>query len=172
MRKIGYILLILLLTSACQSAAQKQYASNLQRYNAYYTALLNNDKFLDNSDNFDITAVMNKLSETEYRFDVIVDNPRIAMYDIEILVIESGKSLEISSQIMPSIGIFEAGEYNLVPFQINLKSGFTEGFGLSGTVAKTIANLKVLVLWHDYAKVTQKREYFELSVQYSDQVQE
>lgn len=172
MKKIFLALLILISASACQSAAQKQYATNLQRYNAYYTAILNNEKFLTNSDNFDISGVMNKLSDSEYRYDVIIDNPRIAMYDIQILVIESGKSLEISSQIMPSAGIFESGEYNMVPFQINLKSGFTEGFGLSGTFAKPLIELKVLVLWHDYAKVTQKREYFDLSVQYSDQVQE
>jgi hypothetical protein len=172
MKKIFLALLILFMAAACQSAAQKQYAANLQRYNAYYTAILNNEKFLTSSDNFDISGVMNKLSDTEYRYDVIVDNPRIAMYDIEILVIESGKSLEIASNIMPNVGIFEASDYNMVPYQTNLKSGFTKGFGLSGTVAKPTIDLKVLVVWHDYAKVTQKREYFDLSVQYSDQVQE
>ncbi|MGB7595241.1 MAG: hypothetical protein WBL80_06725 [Erysipelotrichaceae bacterium] len=172
MKKIFLALLILFSASACQSASQKLYATNLQRYNAYYTAILNNEKFLSNSDNFDISGVMNKLSDTEYRYDVIIDNPRIAMYDIEILVIESGKSLEIASQIMPNVGIFESSEYNMVPFQTNLKSGFTKGFGLSGTIAKPAVGLKVLVLWRDYAKVTQKREYFDLSVQYVDQVQE
>jgi hypothetical protein len=29
-----------------------------------------------------------------------------------------------------------------------------------------------MVVWKDYAKVQQKREYFDLTVQYSEQVQE
>jgi hypothetical protein len=172
MKKIILVLLLLVWASACQSTAQKQYATNLQRYNAYYTAILNNDKFLGNSENFDISTIMNKLSDNEYRYDVIIDNPRIAMYDIEILVIENDKSLEISSQVMPSVGLFESKEYNMVPYQINLKSGYSEGFGLSGTVSTANIKLKVMVLWHDYAKVTQKREYFDLNVQYVQQVQE
>ncbi|TFG81735.1 MAG: hypothetical protein E4G74_03730, partial [Erysipelotrichales bacterium] len=168
MRKICLALLILIAASACQSATEKQYAANLQRYNAYYTAILNNDKFLGDSGNFDIEVVMNRLSDTEYRYDLIVDNPRIAMYNIEILVIESGKSLEISDQIMPNVGIFEGDEYNMVPYQINLESGFSQGFDLSGTVTKPEVSLKVLVIWHDYAKVLQKREYFDLIAQYSE----
>ena len=170
MRKLLLALFILISASACQSAAQKQSAINLQRYNAYYNAILNNEKFQNSSDYYYISTIMNKLSDTEYRYDVIVDNPRIAMYHVEILVIENNKSLEVSDLVMPSVGIFETKEYNMVPFQINLKSGFTEGFGLSGTVKTPTTNLKVLVLWYDYAKVTQKREYFDLVARYSDQV--
>ncbi len=172
MRKILLALFIVFSASACQSAAQKQYAANVQKYNAYYTAILNNDKFLSDSGNYDITAVMNKLSATEYRYDVIIDNPRIAMFDVEILVIENDKSLEISSQVMPSVGLFENEEYNLVPFQVNLKDGFTKGFGLSGTVKTPAIDLKVMVVWRDYAKVSQNREYFDLKIQFVDQVQE
>ena len=115
---------------------------------------------------------MNKLSDTEYRYDVIIDSPRVAMYDVEVLVIENGKSLEIADEIMPCIGLFEDHDFNLVPYQINLDAGFAEGFGLNGLVENPIVNLKVMVVWKDYAKVQQKREYFDLTVQYSEQVQE
>ncbi|MBN2849594.1 MAG: hypothetical protein JXK92_02975, partial [Erysipelotrichaceae bacterium] len=101
MKKIVSACLVLLLAVGCQSATDKQYEANLQRYDAYYTAILNNDKFQGSSEYFDIFAVMNKLSDTEYRYDVIVDSPRVAMYDVEILVIENGKSLEIADEIMP-----------------------------------------------------------------------
>jgi hypothetical protein len=116
------------------------------------------------------SEIMNKLSETEYRYDVIIDNPRVAMYDIEVLVIVNDKSLQISKEVMPSVGIFESGEYNLVPYQINLKSGYSKGFGLSGTVKTATVELKALVLWYDYAKVSQQREYFDLNAQYSEEI--
>jgi uncharacterized protein YceK len=170
MRKLLLALFIMISFSACQSAEQKQKAANLQKYNAYYTAILNNDKFQSFSDLFDITTVMNKLSETEYRYDVIIDNPRVAMYDIEVLVIVNDKSLQISKEVMPSIGIFETGEYNLVPYQVNMKSGYSKGFGLSGTVKTATVELKALVLWYDYAKVSQQREYFDLNAQYSEEI--
>ncbi len=172
MKKIVAAVLVLLLAVGCQSATDKQYEANLQRYDAYYTAILNNDKFQGSSEYFDIFAVMNKLSDTEYRYDVIIDSPRVAMYDVEVLVIENGKSLEIADEIMPCIGLFEEHDFNLVPFQINLDAGFAEGFGLNGLVENPIVNLKVMVVWKDYAKVQQKREYFDLTVQYSEQVQE
>ena len=44
MKKIVSVVLILLLAVGCQSATDKQYEANLQRYDAYYTAILNNDK--------------------------------------------------------------------------------------------------------------------------------
>lgn len=172
MKKICFVLIVLLLTVGCQSDTDKKHEANLQRYNAYYTAILNNDKFESDSQFFDISVVMNQLSADEYRYDVIVDNPRVAMYDVEILVIENGKSLEIADEIMPCVGLFEDGEFNLVPYQVNLDEGYAEGFGLNSTVSNPVVNLKVMVLWHDYAKVEQYREYFDLTVQFSDETGE
>lgn len=169
MKKIIVYLLMILLMTGCSNSSSV-YNTKLQRYNAYYTTILNNDAFQAGSDHFDISSVISKLSETQYRYDVYVDGPRIAMYDVQIMVIENNQTLEISKSMMPTVGIFDDIEYDLIPYQVNMSEGYVKGFNLNAVVANPSVSLKVLVVWKDYAKVNQYREYFSFSLDFNQQV--
>ena len=44
-------------------------------YASYITAIQDNENFMEESSYFDISTAMNKISENEYRWDVIIDSP-------------------------------------------------------------------------------------------------
>jgi hypothetical protein len=159
MKKLGLICLICLL-SACQTTTQMD-AAKTNLYKTYYTDIFNQADFTQSSEYFEISASRQVVTTNTYRFDVIIDQAKVAMYDVEILVILDNGSLTISDTMMPSVGIFEDDTYNMIPYQSNNASNYVKGFGLNGLSSETITHLKVLVMWKDSTKVTQFKEYLE-----------
>jgi len=159
MKKLVLICLICLLT-ACQNTAQLETAKyNL--YKTYYTDIFNQSTFTQTSLYFEIAVSRQVIGTNLYRFDVIIDQAKVAMYDVEILVIVDNGSLTVSDTMMPSVGIFEDDTYNMIPYQSNNDLHYVKGFGLNGVSSEVITHLKVLVMWKDYTKVTQFKEYLE-----------
>lgn len=135
---------------------------SLQKYETYLTSLIEQDRFLDGSYYFDISAVYNPLEDGKIRYDVFVENPQVAMYSVEILVIES-TAKRTDTTIYPCVGIFEQEDYTMVPFQKNEAHGFVEGFQLTGISEQDqMPTLNVLVTWKDYAKLNTYREFIKL----------
>lgn len=155
--------LVVLLLSACVNTRNE--TTSFDVYQIHYQSILNNPSFKSQSDYFNVEAYISELSANQYRFDVFIDQPNIAMYDIEVLAIVDDGLLVVSDQMMPSLGIFETDEYNLIPFQVDSQRGFYKGFNLNGLVEYEPINLKILVIWKDYFKIRTFREFvqFELS---------
>jgi hypothetical protein len=163
MRKFLLSLFLSVLLVACSNneiLLQEKY----ETYKLHYQSILNTTQFKNTSDNFSISSELTRLSDGSYRYDVYVDEPRIAMYDVEILVIVDDGLLLISDEMMPSIGIYEDSEYYLIPYQINSDLGYQKGFNLNGIVSTDTVNLKVLVMWKDYFKIKTEREYFSFDL--------
>jgi len=163
MRKWMFVIILSLILSGCQWFDSDDIdEAKFQRYSAYYTSIFDNDRFIIASDYYELEVVMNKISDSEYRYDVIIDSPKIAMYAIEIMVVENNITPEVADKMMPTIGIFEDVEYNLIPYQVNVDKGYVKGLIVNGISTEPTINLKIMVLWRDYAKLLVSREFFEI----------
>jgi hypothetical protein len=169
MRKWTVIIILTLILSGCQWFDNDDIdEAKFQRYSAYYTSIFDNDRFVLSSEYYDLEVAMNKIDDDEYRYDVIIDSPKIAMYAIEIMIIENNITPEVANKMMPTLGIFEDVEYNLIPYQVNIEKGYVKGLIVSGISEQPSINLKIMVLWRDYAKLLVTREFFEVNKIFND----
>lgn len=134
---------------------------SLTKYESYLNTLIEQDRYSQDSYYYDIYAILNKLEDGTTRYDVIIESPQIAMYDVEILAVESSAKRS-DTIIYPSIGIFEEESYTMIPNQANPSEGFIEAICLSGVSNSEEPVINVLVSWKDYAKLTTTREFIKL----------
>jgi hypothetical protein len=134
--------------SACSNSAQLDQIK-IDTYKSMYTDILNASDFKTKSEYFSIESSLSDLGNASYRYDVIVDQAKVAMYNVEILVIVDDGSLVISDKMMPSVGIFEDITYYMIPYQVNTPAHYIEGIALNGVSVNLPIRLKVLVKWKD-----------------------
>lgn len=168
-KKVLLPLMCMLLLVACNNETRQVDEEKYNAYLSYYQAILDYDNKSDSSSNFSIEVVSNKLGEDKYRYDVIISQPKIAMYNIETLVIVEDVSSAINTkEMMPSLGIFEEYKYNLVPGQIDKEKNYVEGLDLSVTSNKPTVYLGVMVSYTDKNNTQVTREYLEISGNYEE----
>lgn len=161
MRKIILLFLVLSLFGCTSSKENTKERDSITKYESYLTTLVEQDRFTDSSYYYDISAYLNKLSDGTTRYDVIIENPQVAMYDVEVLVVES-TAKRSDTLIYPCVGIFEEDYYTMIPFQKNEAQGYVEAFLLSGISVREEPVLNVLVTWKDYSKLNTYREFVKL----------
>lgn len=162
MKKIWITLILSLLLTACNSVSNEE--EQYELYKTMYQNILNTTSFLQSSNHFSVSATLEVIEEGKYRYDVFIDEAKVAMYDIEILVIVDEGLLVISDQMMPSIGIYGSKEYSMIPYQVNADLNYMEGFNLNGVINDRRALLKIQVSWKDYFKIRSYKENFEIEV--------
>lgn len=161
MKKILLVLgIFVLMLQGCSVGNRKDYTEKVKQYQAYYETILDQDKFQKSSRYFDIRADFQKVKD-EYVYEVIVDNPKIAMYDVKILVIEDDTEFN-EDEFMPVVGIFENKEFHLIPGQVRNEAGYMSGFQLLGETKNPQVKLKVLVSFNDYRKLETYYEFIEI----------
>ena len=160
LKKITLMLLVILLVS-CQSSTVNSDEVNLQKYEAYYQSILDSDSFQEKSEYFSIEAVMNMV-EGAYRFSVIIDEPLVAMYNIEMMAIIDDGSVSVNyDTVMPASGIFDRS-YNMLPYQSNETSGFPSGIIVDGLCDNSRVTLLILVAWKNETSTESFRQFFRL----------
>lgn len=170
MKKSGLLLIVLMILTACSGFDQKLDKESLMLYETYWKSLLNETQFQKNSRNFDISAEIVH-GESGYDYYVTVDNPKIAMYDVEIVVVEDGKRFDSVEEMLPSAGIFEK-KFNMVPNQTRTEKGFMEGAALARyDFEEPEVTLQILVSWKNYTKLDTFKEVFELELKYEDETE-
>ncbi len=159
MKKTLTLMMVLILLSSCSNTATQD-RLKIESYQTFYTDIFNASLFKTNSDYYSITVSLSDLGNSSYRYDVIIDEPKVAMYDVHILLIQDNGALVISDTMMPSIGIFEDITYYMIPNQVNPETHYVKGFGLNGLSSTVPVHLKMLVFWKDALNKTSK-EYFD-----------
>ena len=151
----------LLLISGCSKKDPNQISTEkMQLYTAYYKSIMEMDRFQEKSDFYDLEVVMNQLPNGTYRYYVILDQPRVAMVDVEMLVVDAAVDYSQTSVIAP---------YSLIPNQVYPELGYVKGLMASGETTSPIVSLNVMVLWKDYAKLKETREYLQLTGDFENQ---
>lgn len=159
---IGIFVLVVLFGCGTSASNDRVY---MEKYETYYQAILDNADFYNKSKYFNIEVVLNIIDEG-YRYDVILDNPQVAMYNIEALAIVDDGSVSIDQTVaMPSSGIFDE-PYHLIPYQVNVSGRYVKGIVLDGVITSAKALIKVIVIWQNEAKTKSYKEFFSINVEY------
>ena len=128
---------------------------------------------MSSSQCYDIALVVNKLDEQQYRYDVIIDNPRVAMYDIKALAVVNDLTIAIDKEnMMPSIGILDDSHYNMIPNQVDNEKNFVPGLDLSLLSSSSSLRISVMIEWKDSSEINYVREYINLYASYQDSPEE
>lgn len=161
LNKIVTILCILILCG-CSLLPDKGKDAN-DRYFYLIDMLKEHENFSDSSRYFSINVEMAKI-ENGYRYYIIIDEPQLAMYDIEMIAIE--KDVDYTEKMAANIGIFEDTQYNMIPNQANVEDGYVKGLVASGVSKKAEITLYIFVQFKnaDYSIV--HNEYFALDCRY------
>ncbi len=159
-KKILSCLLIVFLLTACTDSSTINKSSS-ERYNSMIEQLVSRTDFKTSSEYFDIAFQITSI-DGGYRFYITIDNPKVAMYNVEAIAIESG--VDYSNNMAANIGLFENGKYSLIPNQSNISKGFVKGVNISGTTTNAEPTLYVLVVWSNKDLSITKREFFRLGV--------
>lgn len=171
MKKLIISGLALLLLVACSGSDKKIDQESLVLYKTYWDSILNETQYQSTSRNFDIDVEMVKEGST-YDYYVTIDNAKVAMYDVEIVVVEDKKSYNEMDDMLPSAGIFEK-KFNLVPHQARIDKAFMDGANLVRLdLPKDEVTLQVLVTWKNYTKLESFKEIFEFDVKYTEPVKD
>ena len=167
MKKVILYLLLTLILTGCSVGGRKDYTEKVQQYQSYYETILDQDKFEETSKFFDIKAEIGK-STDGYFYEVIIENAEIAMYDVKVLVVENKENFT-DEAMQPSVGIFEAQPYNLVPGQVRKDKGYMNGFQLLKDISEPKVKLQVLVSFSDYRKLETFQEFIEFDLEYEQE---
>ena len=173
MKKILLYLSLLLLITGCQTNTHQPEQEKYNSYLSYYQSIIDSDIEMSSSQCYDIALVVNKLDEQQYRYDVIIDNPRVAMYDIKALAVVNDLTIAIDKEnMMPSIGILDDSHYNMIPNQVDNKKNFVPGLDLSLLSSSSSLRISVMIEWKDSSEINYVREYINLYASYKDSPEE
>jgi len=146
MKKIILIVLVLFLTACSDDSNQND--AYFETYNGLYKALLDNEQYLTSSFYYDLTLEVSKLNDNQFRYYLILDNPQVSMYDVQLMACDTTK-LTVDSDVMcPSVGVFEKERYTLIPNQINREKNYVKGFSLSGISESSNIDINVIIKWN------------------------
>ena len=156
MKKI-ILVMLLMITSGCSTKTVDSDVEKMSKYNSLYVDCLNNADFKLKSDNFNIELDFTQ-TDNGYNYYIVIDEPKVAMYDVEAIVVENLMNYN-EIDMMPTVGIFESGEYNLVPYQTNKQNNFYGGIVISGDTLVENVDLYALDTWKDVTMTKQFKEY-------------
>lgn len=167
MKKILIVFLTAILLTSCSTIEQKLEKESYALYETYWRLLLNETQFQTSSRNFNIEAEIIK-SDNTYEYIVTVDKAKVAMYDVEIVVIENKKSIDAVDEMLPSAGIFEK-KFNMIPNQARNEESYMTGANLTRQdFSEDEVTLQVLVAWENYSRMESFREVFEFDLKYEE----
>jgi len=160
--------LVILCMTGCQKS-QNIDTIKYKNYLAYYDSILNAKNMAESSEYFDVELVVNKLGENEYRYDMIIDNAKVAMYNIKALAIIDVLETKTNSELMmPSIGIIDDSSYRMVPNQVDIENNFVPGLDLSVVYDKPACRMSLVIVWNDRDMSEEKRQYISLYQEYQE----
>jgi len=162
MKKIIISVCLLLLLTGCTNTDNEE-SNNDADYNALNKTILDNEEYLSESNNFDINIVTNDLGDGTFRYYLIVDNPKIAMYDVVAMACDV-KNINIDTEFMcPNVGIYEGLQYNMIPNQSNKDQNYIKGFSLSGISDTEDITLKIVVVWNNLNDTKKFKEFISIT---------
>ena len=157
-KKLTLVLFILLCLCGCKDGKVINDSAK-EKYNDMVVLLNDHDNFAEASEFFDVSYDISKISEG-YRFYIIIDNAKTAMYNVTAIAIEKG--VDYSGNMAANIGIFEDHDYSLIPNQYNVEKGFVKGINISGITDKPAPVLYLLVEWSNKSMSITYREYIKI----------
>ena len=167
MKKVLVLLMLVMTLTACSVEVEKD-IRNEERYFDLVELIRGDQKFKEKSEYFDISTDMAKI-DSGYRYYIFIDNPRIAIYDIEAIALVDG--IDYNKVVAPSVGVLEEVVYNMIPNQTNLDKNYVKGIVLSGDIDRPNIDVKMNVQWKDKTHHDIYSEYYSFNIQYVENVE-
>ena len=111
--------MLCLLITGCKSDSNEMGDKLNLQYQKYIQKLIEQQEFNNKSDEFSIRLVLNKINDTETRYDIIIDSPKINMYALQAIA----KVENDDESSLPSLGILEEESFSLVPGVVDKTRG-------------------------------------------------
>lgn len=137
--------MLCLLITGCKSDSNEMGDKLNLQYQKYIQKLIEQQEFNNKSDEFSIRLVLNKINDTETRYDIIIDSPKINMYDLQAIA----KVENDDESSLPSLGILEEESFSLVPGVVDKTRGIYRGVNLSGVTREK--NINVIIYLRFYS---------------------
>lgn len=137
--------MLCLLITGCKSDSNEMGDKLNLQYQKYIQKLIEQQEFNNKSDEFSIRLVLNKINDTEIRYDIIIDSPKINMYDLQAIA----KVENDDESSLPSLGILEEESFSLVPGVVDKTRGIYRGVNLSGVTREK--NINVIIYLRFYS---------------------
>ena len=137
--------MLCLLITGCKSDSNEMGDKLNLQYQKYIQKLIEQQEFNNKSDEFSIRLVLNKINDTETRYDIIIDSPKINMYALQAIA----KVENDDESSLPSLGILEEESFSLVPGVVDKTRGIYRGVNLSGVTREK--NINVIVYLRFYS---------------------
>ena len=170
MKKLLIVLFMFLLTGCNfnKDVIDEEYL----KYQTIENNIIEKNEFKYASQYYDVEIEMSKIENNTYRYYLTILNPRVAMYDI-VIAAKDVKDFNTDEIMMPSKGIFDELQYNIIPDQYNPEKGYVEGIVLSGL--KTFnegevpyIDLKLYVNWKNKDHSIETTEYLQAEYTFKD----
>lgn len=161
MRKLVLFCTLAILISGCSNNKIKE--NDFQyTYNSFVNSILDNNGNDTAEIPFSHHLEVTKESSGEYRYAITIDDARIAMYNIQMMVVDKSASGQY-----PFIGLMnDEPEYSMIPNQENKENNFVKGIVLEGLSATPKFTLLIQVSWKDYAQVNTRSVFFSYVYDY------
>ncbi len=161
MRKLVLFCTLAILVSGCSNNKIKE--NDFQyTYNSFVNSILDNNGNDTAEIPFAHHLEVTKESSGEYRYAITIDDARIAMYNIQMMVVDKSASGQY-----PFIGLMnDEPEYSMIPNQENKENNFVKGIVLEGLSATPKFTLLIQVSWKDYAQVNTRSVFFSYVYDY------
>ncbi|MBS5587257.1 MAG: hypothetical protein KHX14_00350 [[Clostridium] spiroforme] len=140
-----FIIMLCLLITGCKSDSNEMGDKLNLQYQKYIQKLIEQQEFNNKSDEFSIRLVLNKINDTETRYDIIIDSPKINMYALQAIA----KVENDDESSLPSLGILEEESFSLVPGVVDKTRGIYRGVNLSGVTREK--NINVIIYLRFYS---------------------
>ncbi len=167
MKKLLILILSLFLITGCSNESATTSGSDDRYYDMLHQ--------LENVQNFNSAPIYYnltvELSEVEggYRFFVIIDEPKIAMYNIQMMAIVEGG--DYSETMAANVGIFETTTYTMIPNQTKPEDGYVAGMSISGLTSDNPCTLDIMIRYETQDRETVTRDYYRIEVAYPGDTQ-
>lgn len=136
--------MLCLLITGCKSDSNEMGDKLNLQYQKYIQKLIEQQEFNNKSDEFSIRLVLNKINDTETRYDIIIDSPKINMYALQAIA----KVENDDESSLPSLGILEEESFSLVPGVVDKTRGIYRGVNLSGVTREKNINVFIYLRFY------------------------
>lgn len=161
MNKMISLLILVIILSGCSTPLKSQDEVSLTRYESLYNNILDATEIQSSSAYFAIEGVVSELDDGQYRYDLYIDDPKVAMRDILVVVVEDNIPFNQQKEMMPSIGLFDAS-VKMYPNQVDTDLGYYKGINLNRIIEQSSIRVRVLVQFNDASRERNISEVIEL----------
>lgn len=157
MKRIIFVIICILLAGCSNDNPVDDKSNKLyEQYKLYEQTLNKSKNYQDSSDEFSIKLIINKMNDDMYRYDIVIDSPKINMYHLQAIA----KVEQDESESLPNLGILEDEVFSLVPNVIDKDKGIYKGVNLSGITEKKEFNILVYLTFYSDENSKKKEERF------------